>query len=250
MEGQPTGAALSGDTLPVDALLEIARPGAADPQRRHPFVTVAYAQTLDGRIATRTGDSRWISCPDSLTFAHCLRATHDAILVGIGTVLADNPRLTTRMVPGPSPRRVVVDSRLRLPPEAAVLADGAAGATVVVTTERAPRERLARLRATGANVIVCRADGEWRVDLADALGHLYDAGIRTLLIEGGARMITGALRARLVDRLAVCVAPKIVGAGIEGVGDLEITRLSDALRLAEPRVHRIADDILVVAEVR
>src|ERR671914_2977571 len=100
-----------------------------------PSVTVTYAQTLDGRVATATGESKWISCPDSLRFAHEMRAGHDAILVGAGTVCSDDPRLTVRHVPGTSPLRVVVDSTLRTPPDAAVLADGAARGTVLAVTD-------------------------------------------------------------------------------------------------------------------
>ncbi len=108
---------------------------AAPPTRTS--LTVHYAQTLDGRIATRTGHSQWISGQDSLRLAHQLRASHQAVMVGVGTVLADNPRLTVRNVPGPSPLRIVVDSTLRLPLDAAVLTDGAAP-TLVATTPRAP----------------------------------------------------------------------------------------------------------------
>lgn len=232
---------------PLERLRRLAQP-ADDPGDR-PWVTVAFAQTLDGRIATRTGDSQWISCADSLTFSHCLRASHDAILVGIGTVLADNPRLTTRLVPGPSPRRVVVDSRLRLPLDAAVLADGAAGGTTVVTTELAQPEPIAALQALGTELLFARADDDGHVDLRDALRQLRLRGQRSLLIEGGARMITAALRARAVDRLAICVAPKLIGAGIEGVGDLAISRLADALPLRNATFLQLADDMLVVGDL-
>ncbi|ACZ40709.1 RibD family protein [Sphaerobacter thermophilus] len=238
-----------GDAATEDVLRELARPpeGAAPSDR--PWATVAYAQTLDGRIATRSGDSRWVSCPDSLTFAHCLRAEHDAILVGIGTVLADDPRLTTRLVAGPSPMRVILDSRLRLPLDAAVLRDGAADQTLVVTTAQAPPERLDCIRDTGARVIVATGHPGGGVDLADAFHQLRELGIRTLLIEGGARTITAALRAGVVDRLAVCIAPKILGAGIEAVGDLGIDRLADALPLQRRRVLLAGDDLILIGDI-
>jgi riboflavin biosynthesis pyrimidine reductase len=116
-------------------------------------VTLHYAQSLDGRIATCTGDSQWIGGPASLRLAHQLRAEHAAVLVGLGTVLADNPRLTVRLVDGRSPRRVVLDSRLRLPLTTNVLVDGAAP-TVVATTPAAPPERVAAVRDRGVDVQV------------------------------------------------------------------------------------------------
>ena len=237
-----------GTVWPVEGLRALARPrvGESAATRDRPYVTVSYAQTLDGRIATRTGDSRWVSGSESLVFAHCLRAEHDAVLVGIGTVVADDPRLTTRLAPGPDPRRVVVDGRLRLPPEAAVLRDGAARGTVVVATGAATADRVERLRALGATVLLADADGEGQVDLGDALRRLAREGVRSVVIEGGAGMITAALRGRLVDRLAVCIAPKLVGSGVEAVGNLDITTMNDALRLVDVESARIGEDLLVI----
>src|SRR5438046_10319443 len=123
---------------------------AAIPAGR-PLVTVHYAQTIDGRIASRTGDSRWVSGEGSLRLVHELRAAHDAVLIGIGTVLADDPKLTVRLVPGESPVRVVVDCRLRIPLDANVLAGGAR--TIVATTPLASEERAAAIRARGGEVL-------------------------------------------------------------------------------------------------
>jgi len=237
------------DAVTEDVLRELARPpeGAAPADR--PWVTVAYAQTLDGRIATRSGDSRWVSCPDSLTFAHlpaCGARRHPRRRSV--PVLADDPRLTTRLVAGPSPRRVILDSRLRLPLDAAVLRDGAADQTLVVTTAQAPPDRLACIRDTGARVLIVTGHPGGGVDLADALRRLRGLGIRTLLIEGGARTITAAFRAGVVDRLAVCIAPKILGSGIEAVGDLGIDRLADALPLRRRRILLAGDDLLLIGD--
>jgi riboflavin-specific deaminase-like protein len=251
MEAELTGGELTAPAISVSALLEIARPVIQEPwQLERPYVTLAFAQTLDGRIATRNGDSQWISGQESLTFAHCLRASHDAILVGIGTVLSDDPRLTTRLVPGTSPTRVVIDSLLRMPAEAAMLSDGSPEETIVITTERAAEQHGRRLHAAGVQVIMAAADADGRVDLTDALRHLAGTGIRSVLIEGGSGIITTALRDQLVDRLAVCIAPKLLGTGINGIGDLGIARLSDAVGLDRQRLLRLGDDLVVIGDVR
>ncbi len=218
---------------------------AAIPEDR-PLVTVHYAQTIDGRIASRTGDSRWVSGEGSLRLAHELRASHDAVLVGIGTVLADDPKLTVRLVPGDSPVRVVVDSRLRTPLNANVLAPG--GRTIVATTPLASEERAAAIRARGAEVIRANADADGHVDLRDLFARLRREGIRSLLVEGGRGMITAVLREHLVDRLTVCIAPKVIGEGIAAVGDLHIDRLRDAMTFERGGFTTYGEDIVFYGE--
>ena len=210
---------------------------------------MSYAQTLDGRLATASGNSRWISSPDSLRFAHELRAGHDAILVGAGTACTDDPRLTVRLVPGDDPLRVVVDSTLRTPLSAAVLGNGAAKGTVLAVTERASLERREMTRALGATVLVLPQDAAGRVDLNAMLSELYAMGVRTVMVEGGAALITSFLCERLVDRLAVCVAPKILGRGIEAVGDLGICELSNSLILADTSVTAYGSDVVFDSRV-
>jgi riboflavin-specific deaminase-like protein len=214
-----------------------------------PVVTVSYAQTLDGRLATSTGSSQWISAPESLHFSHELRATHDAILVGVGTVYKDDPRLTVRLAPGRDPLRVVVDSTLRTPLAAAVLAKGAAPGTVLAVTDRAPAARRNEVRALGATVLCLPTDAAGRVDLVALLAALHQRGVGSLLVEGGAGMITALLRARLVDRLVVCVAPKILGAGIEAVGDLGIRELTRALLMTDKSVTRYGVDLVLDSRI-
>jgi riboflavin-specific deaminase-like protein len=203
-------------------------------------VTVHYAQSLDGRLATRTGDSQWIGGPASLKLAHQLRAEHAAILVGVGTVLKDNPRLTVRLVEGRSPRRVIVDSTLRLPLGAHVLTDGDAP-TVVATTERALPDRIAAVEATGATVLKLPSDPLGRVDLVALFDHLEQ---RSVLIEGGGGIITSALQGRLVDRVVVCIAPLLIGRGTDAVGDLKIDCLADARRFKRHHFCVLDDDVI------
>ena len=218
------------------------------PTADRPGVTIHYAQTLDGRIATRTGNSQWISGEESLRFAHALRASHDAIMVGVGTVVTDDPRLSVRHVPGPSPRRIVVDSRLRIPLHANVLVDGGAP-TLVATTSEAPEAHVRAVERLGAEVVRVGRDDDGRVDLRALLAVLAGRGVASLLIEGGAGLITSALRSRVVDRLVVAIAPKVVGRGIEAVGDLDIMRLSDAMTFRRAEFARLGEDMLFDGEL-
>ena len=211
-------------------------------------VTVHYAQSLDGRIATRSGDSQWIGGEASLRFAHQLRADHELILVGVGTVLADNPRLTVRLVEGRSPVRVVLDSTLRTPLSAHLLTDGAAH-TIVATSRRAAPERIEAVKATGAEVLLAGDTGSDRPDLAALLSRLSERGYGSVLIEGGRAVITSALAQGLVDRLSVCVAPIIVGEGISAVGELGIQRLRDARTLRSVVMTRLNGDLIVDGEL-
>jgi GTP cyclohydrolase II len=231
----------------LDGLPDPRQVDAATIPATRPLVTVHYAQTIDGRIASRTGDSRWVSGEGSLRLAHELRAGHDAVLVGIGTVLADDPKLSVRLVPGRSPVRVVVDSQLRIPLGANVL-DTSVARTIVATTPLAPEERAETIRARGAEVLRVKADADGHVDLSDLLARLRDDGIRSLLIEGGRGMITAALRDHLVDRLTVCIAPKVIGEGIAAVGDLHIDRLRDAMTFERAGFTSFGGDVVFYGE--
>jgi riboflavin-specific deaminase-like protein len=214
-----------------------------------PLVTVHYAQTIDGRIAARTGDAHWVSGEDSLRLAHELRAQHDAVLVGIGTVIADDPRLTVRLVDGRSPLRVIVDSKLRVPLESNVIADGAAK-TLIATTPEASNEAATAIRARGAEVLRAHAAEDGSVDLRDLFKRLRARGVRSLLVEGGRGIITSALRDGLVDRLTVCIAPKVIGEGIEAVGDLGVDYLRQAMTFRRSRFITCGDDIVFYGEPR
>lgn len=208
------------------------------------MVTLSYAQTLDGRLATRTGSSQWISGPEALVFAHELRASHAAIMVGIGTVLADDPRLTVRLVAGRDPVRVIVDSQLRIPLTAAVLRDGAAHGTLVACDAAVDPVRRAAVQALGATVIPLPRWAQGGLDLHALLTELRARGLDSLMVEGGAGLITSLLRAKLVQRMAVCVAPKILGEGLSAVGNLGLTELSAAYTLADLRITSYGADVV------
>jgi 3,4-dihydroxy 2-butanone 4-phosphate synthase/GTP cyclohydrolase II len=220
--------------------------GEVRPRADRPYVVLKFAQTLDGRIATSTGDAKWISAEAERTVSHALRACCDCVLVGIGTVIQDDPQLTVRMVAGASPMRVILDSTARIPATAKVL--GTEAATTVITTDRACEERQMGLRRVGARVEVVEggADG---VDLPAALSRLRHSGIRSMLVEGGAKVITSMLAAGVVDRMIVAVSPLIIGTGTEAVGGLGVTRISDGIRLVNRSMHAVGDDVLLAWDV-
>jgi 3,4-dihydroxy 2-butanone 4-phosphate synthase/GTP cyclohydrolase II len=232
---------LLGSALDTSVIL-----GRVQPRHDRPYVVLKFAQTLDGRIATSTGDAKWISTEAERTVTHALRAACDCILVGIGTVLQDDPRLTVRMVPGVSPTRVVLDSTARVPVTANVLSSEAP--TTVLTTDRSSAGRRAALRDSGARVEVVSA-GQDGVDLRAALGCLHHSGVRSVLVEGGARVITSMLAARVVDRIIVAVAPLIIGSGTEAVRELGVTRIMDGIRLVNRSVYPVADDVLLAWDI-
>ena len=233
----------AGDGRAFDATALL---GDVDPPADRPHVVLKYAQTLDGRIATSGGDSKWISGTQERRVSHALRAACDAVLVGAGTALADDPLLTVRMVPGASPIRVVLDSTLRVPPDAQLF--GPDAATIVLTSTRSDPDRRAALRRRGVKVeVVDQApDG---IDLAAGLARLRSLGVRCLLVEGGSRVITSALRERLADRVVVAVAPILLGKGTDAVGDLSASLVEDGLRLLNRTVHQLGPDLMIAGDL-
>lgn len=210
-----------------------------------PFVTVKYAQTLDGRIATETGHSQWISSPASLTFAHKLRAEHDAILVGKGTILKDNPTLTVRRVRGRNPLRIVVDSGLSVSFQANVMQDLSRIPTLIATTKKVSDQQFLALTKAGADLITVPPNKQGHVDLKKLFKILAGRQISSVLIEGGAQIITSALKENLVNRLVTIIAPKIIGKGVEAVGDLNIRNLQDAKLLSVRKIMRKGADVII-----
>jgi GTP cyclohydrolase II len=250
-----TKAERMGHDLSVDRPLERMSDDDVDPRAvlgtlpaptTRPAVVVKLAQSLDGRIATAGGDSKWISSEAERRLAHGLRAACDAVMVGVGTVANDDPQLTVRAVPGASPVRVVVDSMLRAPVASRLFNDD--GSTVVLTTEASDERRRSELRRSGVAVEVVASRGG-RVDLAAALAHLRAIGMDVVLVEGGSQLVTSLLREGLVDRMIVAVAPLVLGSGIPAVGDLCLQRVADGIHLVERTVVTAGDDIVVAGTV-
>lgn len=212
-----------------------------------PFVTLKFAQTLDGRIASATGDSQWISSESSRRLAHRLRSLHDGVLVGVGTVLTDDPELTVRLVKGRSPLRICADSRLRIPLSARVLKEQDIAPTIIATTPRADVEKLPSLKEMGIEVLTVDEDEKGEVDLRGLLENLGKGGVSSILVEGGASIITSLLHQQLADKVIVFIAPKIMGQGIEAVGDLGIPDVGHAMRLSFVRSYKRGEDLVIEA---
>jgi diaminohydroxyphosphoribosylaminopyrimidine deaminase/5-amino-6-(5-phosphoribosylamino)uracil reductase len=210
-------------------------------ERGRPHTTLKLAATLDGRIATAAGESRWITGPEARAWVHRLRGRVDAVAVGSGTALADDPLLTAR--------RVVIDSKLRTPPNARLIRAGEPGSAWILTTRDAAAVRAARLEGAGARVERVRGSASG-VDLRAAWRRLGALGVNDLLVEGGGELAASLLRAGLADRLCLLLSPKLIGAdGRPVLGPLGLGRLADAPELRDPQVRKLGRDLLLVAEL-
>src|SRR5947209_1827466 len=218
-----------------------------------PLVTLKLASSLDGRIATAAGESRWITGPLARERAHLLRATHDAILVGTDTAVADDPQLTCRLpgLAGRSPVRIVLDRQLRIPPTARVIAEARQVPTWVVTLGSADPGRQKSLRDAGAEVIAAELDQAGAIDLTTTLSILGERGLTRLLVEGGGRLAAALLRAQLVDRLIWFHAPLLLGSnGVPAVAALETRALADMPHFERLATERIGEDAVTVFRAR
>ncbi|MFC1931229.1 bifunctional diaminohydroxyphosphoribosylaminopyrimidine deaminase/5-amino-6-(5-phosphoribosylamino)uracil reductase RibD [Chloroflexota bacterium] len=214
-----------------------------------PLITLKFAQTLDGRIATTTGDSRWISSERFRRLAHRLRAINDAVMVGINTVLIDDPQLTVRLVKGRNPTRIILDAGLRISPDTEVVRNRKTATTIIATTARADKQKMSYLQGIGIEVLVTHSDEAGEIDLKHLLSLLGERGISSVLVEGGAGVITSLLRQNLADRIVIAVAPKIMGKGTEAVGELDVREVSQALKLSFKKIYRVGEDLVIEARV-
>jgi len=213
-----------------------------------PFVTLKVAASLDGKIATRTGESRWITGESARRRVHQLRNEVDAVLVGIGTVLRDDPLLTTRLgiADQRDPIRVIVDNLARLPLRAKAVNRASTAPTILAVAHMAPRGKLEALEREGVQVVVVE-NSPRRVSLERLMEALGKRGILSVMIEGGAEINASALREGVVDKVLVFLAPILIGGKSTptAVGGDGIESLGQALRLRDVRIERVDDDILV-----
>ena len=211
-----------------------------------PFVTYKCAMTLDGKIASVSGDSRWISCEASRKIVHRMRAVSNAVMVGVDTIIADNPLLTVRHITGRNPLRIIVDSHLRTPENAAVLNGEMARGTMIATTEANEKLHAGYLK-NGVRLLVCDAKNG-RVNLHDLWNKLGKLGIHSLLIEGGSRLAGEALRQGLIDECVFFYAPKVVGSdGFSPFAITGITDMNNSIQFRNLSVRRVGKDIMVTA---
>jgi len=213
--------------------------------KKEPFVILKVAASLDGRIAVRDGDSKWISGELSRRFVHRMRDQTDGVVVGIGTVLRDDPILTARIKKGRDPYRIILDSRLRIPEEAKVIENSPSKA-IIVTTELAARDRVQKLEKKGIRILIVDSK-EGRVDLKACLSKLGEMGMMSLLVEGGSRINGAFLDEGLIDKIFLFFSPKLIGDGeAPGIfGGVGKRALKEAFPLNRVRVKRIGEDILV-----
>ena len=217
-----------------------------------PFVILKCAATLDGCIATHTGDSKWITSPLSRRFVHEIRHGVDAIMVGIGTVLKDDPRLTTRREQGEGadPMRIILDSRLSMPVDARLLHLDSDSDTLIVTGRDVPAEKRKRLEKPGIRVMALDNEGG-RIHLPALMKELGKMDVTSLLIEGGSRVNGSALRAGIVDKVFMFYAPKLCGGtGIPVCGGRGVDMMEKSIQLTDVSVHRFGDDVMVEGYVK
>lgn len=225
------------------------RPYTTAVTKGRPWVLVKVAQTLDGKIATSTGQSQWITGEPARQLAHQLRAQVDAIMVGVGTIVQDDPSLTVRMgAQGRDPHRVIVDEALKIPLHAKVLRESSTARTFVATTSLASPERRAALEALGTTVFMLEAR-QGRVDLGGLMKKLVEVGVTSVMIEGGGELIGSAVREGLVDQLALFIAPVLMGGqDAKGmIGGRSPLTLEGLVRLSGVTLRPVGGDWLVEA---
>lgn len=212
-----------------------------------PYVTLKMAQTLDGKIADLSGSSKWISSLQSRRFVHALRSRYDAVLVGASTVKMDDPSLTVRFVEGRNPKRVILDSNLRLNIKLQIFNNNADGNLIIVTKRKsaAKKKKLEMLRSRGVEVIFVKENKDGTLNLKDALQKLSSHSIASILVEGGRKIYTSFIKTNLFDDMLFFICPKLLGPGIPVVDNFGINSIRKALKLKIKSIEKIGDDLLM-----
>ncbi len=216
--------------------------------QEQPFVTLSYAQSIDGSIAVHDGDSCSLSCGESMEMTHWLRTRHDALLVGVNTILVDDPQLNVRFCKGENPRPVILDSALRIPLDARVLVQ-IDKAPVVITTDQASAEKRQRLTELGASVYTVAIDDSGRVELKAALRLLKELGLKTIMVEGGAAIIDEFLSAQQVNYCVITVVPQLIG-GLKAVGNPCRPDHNPPLSIFDCKYHPLGLDLIVLGALK
>lgn len=214
---------------------------------RYPYVTLKMATTIDGKIADSNGNSKWISSAESRTFVHDLRSEYDAVMVGINTVRIDNPELTVRLVEGRNPRRVVLDSDLRISLSGNLLKSNSDKNLIIITSEesRSKKKKLKKIQSKAAEVIFVGRNKSGNLDLKKALSELAKRNIISLLIEGGSKVFSGFLKEKLFDETLVFISPKFLGRGLSCVENIGINKIGKAMKLRIKDIDVMGDDAFI-----
>ena len=211
---------------------------------KRPFITISYAQSVDGSIASKNRQPIRLSGPQSMILTHQIRAGCDAVLIGIGTVLADDPRLTVRLVKGSNPQPIILDTHLRTPSTAKLLTQSDLSPWIINETD-GRGSRITKLKKAGAIPITCVTSQDGKIDLYALMAKLFDMGINSVMVEGGAQVITSFINSRLVDQFVITVSPKLVG-GLQVI-DSEGLKTKPNLVLDQISYQQLGDDLIMWA---
>lgn len=210
-----------------------------------PFIHLKIAQTIDGKIATQSFDSRWITDEHAREYVHRMRHKYSSILVGLNTIKTDNPQLTARLGLENQPYRVVLDERLEIPLESNVVTDEFSHRTLLFTTREHNLKVREKLINDGLQIHVVNRNGTGMVNVREVINKLAELGITSILVEGGSKIFTHFIKESLFDRISIFIAPIILGKGIDAIADLGINKISDALRLEKIGFKPINNQMLV-----
>lgn len=214
-------------------------------EKKIPYVTLKAAQTIDSKIADTFGESKWISSKESRKFVHEMRSKYDAVLVGANTVLKDNPKLDVRLIEGRNPKRLILDARLRIKLTSSIL--NSEKNVTIITSKNAmlKRKKIEQLKKLGVNLFFIKNINEHEIDIKSMLKTLAKNNVTSLLVEGGGKVFSSFLNAKLFNEIRLFLAPKILGNGINTFGDLGNNKIEDALKLRINKFEKIGDDIMI-----
>ena len=210
---------------------------------KKPFVVVKAATSLDGKIATRTGDSKYITGKEARKLVHELRAQYDAVMIGINTVIKDNPQLTVRLIKGRNPLKIVVDTSLKIPLTANIIKTEPTR-LIIATSKKAPKIKIKKLQQKGVHVLIVKLK-KGMIDLTELMKELGKREITSIMIEGGAELNAESLRSGIVDKVLFFISPGLIGSGLTAIGDLGINQVDKSIKLENISYKKIGKDILI-----
>jgi len=210
---------------------------------KKPFVVVKAATSLDGKIATKTGDSKYISGKESLKFVHGLRVEYDAVMVGSNTVKKDNPKLTVRKVKGRNPLKIIIDSKLKTSIKSN-LVKNEPEKLIIATSDKVPNKKIKQFQQKGVHILKIKTK-KGHIELKELMKELGKREISSILLEGGSGLIASALKQKVVDKVLFCISPKFIGSGLGAVGDLGITDVDKSIKIKRMSYQKIGKDIWI-----